>query len=202
MKPPASLRRQSKSPNIHYQTNQNNIQNLHNHQRANTNKFRRFSINQPNVLNNLYGSENKFWEYAYKSYYIEKLEQFLSMYESIQKYSKNKCMLQGIDSNLQFKGMDGTFHKDGDENQTVFIMMFAYHDIEENMGGEFYHEPSGTWTTSPTAKIPFKQGRVIEMTASDSHRADAFNVCYIPRFSIKFTGLNDEISRIYNRKNI
>ena len=117
------------------------------------------------------------------------------MYGSIQKYSKNKCMLQAIDSNLQFKGMDGTFHTDGDENQTVFIMMLAYHDIEENMGGEFYHEPTGE-------KIPFKQGRVMEMTASDSHRADAFNVQYIPRFSIKFTGRNDEISRIYNGKNI
>ena len=113
------------------------------------------------------------------------------MYGNIQKYSKQKCLLQGIDINLQFKEMNGTFHKDGDDNQTVFIMMLAYHDIEsENMGGEFFHEPSGE-------KVPFKQGRVIEMTASDSHRADAFNVQYIPRFSIKFTGLNDKKSRIY-----
>jgi hypothetical protein len=147
------------------------------------------------IYENFEGSENKYWEYVYKSDYIEQLEQFWGMYRDIQKYSKNKCMLQGIDGNLQFKDMDGTFHKDGDENQTVFIMMLAYHDIEENMGGEFYHEPSGK-------KIPFKQGRIMEMTASDSHRADAFNVPYIPRFSIKFTGLNDEISRIYNRKNI
>ncbi len=144
---------------------------------------------------NLEGSENKYWEYVYKSDYIEKLQQFWGMYESIQEHSKNKCMLQGIHGNLQFKGMDGTLHKDGQVNQTVFIMMLAYHDIEENMGGEFYHEPSGD-------KIPFKQGRVMEMTASDSHRADAFNVQHIPRFSIKFTGLNDEISRIYDRKNI
>ena len=155
-----------------------------------------------NFYDNPEGSENKYWEYVYKSDYIEQLEMFWGMYGDIQKYSKNKCMLQGIDGNLQFKDMDGTFHEDGNENQTVFIMMLAYHDIEENMGGEFYHERSGTWTTSPTAKIPFKQGRVIEMTASDSHRADAFNVQYIPRFSIKFTGLNDEISRIYDRKNI
>ena len=141
------------------------------------------------------GSENKFWEHVYKGDYIKQLELFWGIYDTIQKNSKNKCMLQGIDGNLQFKGMDGTLHKDGQVNQTVFIMMLAYHDIEENIGGEFYHEPSGE-------KIPFKQGRVIEMTASDSHRADAFNVQYIPRFSIKFTGLNDEVSQIYNGKNI
>ena len=146
------------------------------------------------IYNNLEGSAEKYWEHIYVNP-INKFEQFCGMYESIQRYSKNKCMLQRIDGNLQFKGMDGTLHKDGDENQTVFIMMLAYHDIEENMGGEFYHEPSGE-------KIPFKQGRIMEMTASDTHRADAFNVQYIPRFSIKFTGLNDEISRIYNRKNI
>ena len=90
--------------------------------------------------------------------------------------------------------MDGTYHTDGDENQTVFILMLAYHDIKEDMGGEFFHEFTGE-------KVPFKQGRIIEMTASDSHRADAFNVCYIPRFSIKFTGLNDEKTRIYIRGN-
>ena len=117
------------------------------------------------------------------------------MYGNIQEYSKNKCMLQDIHGNLQFKGMDGTFHRDGGGNQTVFIMMLAYHDIEENMGGEFYHEPSGE-------KIPFKQGRIMEMTASDLHRADAFNVPHIPRFSIKFTGLNNEKSQIYDGKNI
>ena len=147
------------------------------------------------IYDNPTGTVKKYWEYVYRTDYTKKLEQFWDMYASIQKYSKNKCMLQEIFGNLQFKGMDGTFHDDGNENQTVFIMMLAYHDIEEDMGGEFYHEPSGE-------KIPFKQGRVMEMTASDSHRADAFNVQHIPRFSIKFTGLNDEISRIYDRKNI
>ena len=147
------------------------------------------------IYDNPTGTEEKYWEYVYKSDYIEQLNRFWCMYEGIQKYSKNKCMLQGISGNLQFKCMDGTFHDDGDKNQTVFIIMLAYHDIEENMGGEFYHEPSGE-------KIPFKQGRVMEMTASDTHRADAFNVQYIPRFSIKFTGLNDEISRIYKGNNI
>ena len=144
---------------------------------------------------NLEGSENKYWEYVYKSDYREQLEKFWGIYGGIQQRSKNKCMLQGIHGNLQFKGMDGTFHIDGDENQTVFIIMLAYHDIGENMGGEFYHEPSGD-------KISFKQGRVMEMTASDSHRADAFNVPHIPRFSIKFTGRNDGKSQIYDGKNI
>ena len=147
------------------------------------------------IYDNPTGTEEKYWEYVYKIDDSQKLKLFCGMYEGIQKYSKNKCMLQGIDGNLQFKDMDGTFHEDGNENQTVFIMMLAYHDIEENMGGEFYHEPSGD-------KIPFKQGRVMEMTASDTHRADAFNVQYIPRFSIKFTGRNNGKSQIYDGKNI
>ena len=142
------------------------------------------------IYSNTTGSAERYWEHMYKTDFKEKLQQFCHMYEGIQGYSKSKCMLQGIDGNLQFKDMNGTFHKDGDENQTVFIMMLAYHDIDDNMGGEFYHELSGE-------KIPFKQGRVIEMTASDSHRADAFNIPHIPRFSIKFTGLNDEQTRIY-----
>jgi hypothetical protein len=146
------------------------------------------------IYNNPTGSAEMYWEHVYKEVMsdggIKKLERFWRMYEGIQDYSKSKCMLQAIDGNLQFKDMTGTFHKDGDENQTVFIIMLAYHDIDENMGGEFYHELSGE-------KIPFKQGRVIEMTASDSHRADAFNIPHIPRFSIKYTGLNDERTRIY-----
>ena len=144
---------------------------------------------------NYEGTAEKHWEYVYRTNHRIKLGQLFGIYEDFQQYSKNKCMLQGIDINLQFKEMNGTYHTDGTENQTVCIMMLAYHDIEENMGGEFYHKPTGE-------KIPFRQGRVMEMTASDSHRADAFNVPYIPRFSIKFTGLNNEISQIYNGKNI
>ena len=87
------------------------------------------------IYDNPAGTVKKYWEYVYRTVDIQKLEQFWGMYESIQKYSKNKCMLQSIDGNLQFKDMDGTFHKDGLDNQTVFIMMLAYHDIEENMGG-------------------------------------------------------------------
>ena len=139
---------------------------------------------------NSVGSTKKYWEYVYRTDYIKQLEMFWGMFGDIQRYSKNKCMLQGIDGNLQFKGMDGVFHEDGDENQTIFIIMLAYHDIEENMGGEFFHESSGK-------KISFKQGRIIEMTASESHRADGFNVPHVPRFSIKFTGLNGKESRIY-----
>jgi hypothetical protein len=143
------------------------------------------------IYENPEGAENKFWEYVYKRD-VKQLEKFWNMYNQIQLHSKNKCMLQSIWGNLQYKDMDGTFHYDGTEEQTVFIMMFAYHDIEENMGGEFYHEPSGE-------KIPFKQGRIIEMTANDKHKGIAFNVPYIPRFTVKFTGLNDEVSRIYNK---
>jgi len=141
------------------------------------------------IYNNPTGSAETYWKYVYKIDYLEKLKQFWGMYESIQGYSKTKCMLQTINGNLQFKGMNGTFHKDGEQHQTVFIMMLAYHDLQENMGGEFFHEDSGE-------KIAFKQGRVIEMTASDSHKANAFNVYHIPRFSIKWTGLNDKTTQL------
>ena len=172
--------------------NASNVANRHSHPYYIEGSYR---ILGSTIYDNPEGSDKKYWEYVYKSDYLEQLEQLWGMYRDIQRYSKNKCMLQNIHGNLQFKDMDGTFHLDGDENQTVFIMMLAYHDIEENMGGEFYHEPSGE-------KIPFKQGRIMEMTASDSHRADAFNVQHIPRFSIKFTGRNDGKSQIYDGKDI
>ena len=152
-----------------------------------------------NIYNNPGGSAEKYWEHMHKEHFSwsyqqkprEKLNTFWGMYRDIQNYSKNKCLLQGIEINLQFKGMDGTSHKDGADNQTAFIVMLAYHDINGNeQGGEFFHEPSGE-------KISFKQGRCIEMTASDSHRANPFNVPHIPRFSVKFTGMNDEKTRIY-----
>jgi hypothetical protein len=143
------------------------------------------------IYDNCEGAEDKFWEYVYRGNF-EQLEKFWNMYNHIQLHSKNKCMLQSIWGNLQYKDMDGTFHLDGAENQTAFIMMLAYQDIEENMGGGFYHEPSGQ-------NIPFKQGRVVEITASDKHKGLAFNVPHIPRFSLKFLGLNDEVSRIYKK---
>ena len=144
------------------------------------------------IYENGAGDENKFWEYVHKGN-IEQLEKFWEMYDHIQLHSKNKCMLQSIWGNLQYKDMDGTFHLDGAENQTAFIMMLAYQDIEENMGGEFYHEPSGQ-------NIPFKQGRVLELTASDGHKGLAFNVPHIPRFTVKFLGLNDGVSSIYKKE--
>ncbi len=147
------------------------------------------------IYKNTEGTEENYWRHVYKTDYIEALQKLWGMYGSIQRYSKNKCLLQEITGNLQFKSMNGTFHTDGNENQTVFVVMLAYHDIKENMGGEFFHESSGE-------KIPFKQGRVIEMTSSESHKADAFNVPHIPRFSIKFTGRNDGKSQIYDGKNI
>ena len=145
------------------------------------------------IYNNFRGSAERYWEHIYKKDRkngCTELEQFVGMYKTIQSVSKNKCMLQAIEGNLQFQGMPGSFHKDGNENQIAFIMMIAYHDIQENMGGEFFHEPSGE-------RIPFKQGRIIEFGANDTHRADPFNVPNIPRFSIKWIGLSDEKTRIY-----
>ena len=94
-----------------------------------------------------------------------------------------KLLLDQIDCNLQFKDMDGTAHKDGNENQTVFILMLSNEHIIEDIGGEFIHIPSNS-------TIKFKQGRLIEFTANELHLGKAFNVPNICRFSIKFMGTN------------
>ena len=83
-----------------------------------------------------------------------------------------------ICSNLQFKGMDGTLHKDGTKDQYAFILMLCNEEVE-NIGGEFIHIKR---------KIPFKHGRLIQITADDSHKALSFKKPHIARLSVKWVG--------------
>jgi hypothetical protein len=50
----------------------------------------------------------------------------------------------------------------------------------EYIGGEFIVKDGET--------VPFKQGRIIELTGDVLHKGMAFNIPNTPRFSIKFGG--------------
>ena len=110
-----------------------------------------------------------------------KLKTNINLYSNILKYFQMNANLTTIDGNLQFKGMDGSTHVDGPDNQVVFILMLCSQDLPDKIGGEFIHLPS-------KKKIPFKHGRLIKMRASDPHYAKAFNKPNFSRISIKWTG--------------
>ena len=60
----------------------------------------------------------------------EKLTQILiDSFQHIQNICKKEMQLIEICSNLQFKGMDGTLHKDGTKDQYAFILMLCNEEI-------------------------------------------------------------------------
>jgi len=100
---------------------------------------------------------------------------------------KPNLKLISISANCQFKGMDGTFHTDGNDNDHSIVLMLYY--PEKNVtGGDFIYQLTNK-------KINFKQGRLIHFIASHKHRAKAFNEKDIPRFSIKWvaTDVNEKL---------
>ena len=105
--------------------------------------------------------------------------QLFSTFNHLLKNTEEKTSLDYISANLQFKGMNTEFHVDGREDQMVFIWMLSYFDVDKNEGGEFIHQPTNT-------KIPFVNGRIIKMTASDLHKGVPFTKDHTPRLSIKF----------------
>ena len=98
--------------------------------------------------------------------------------------------LREIFANIQFMGMNGSFHVDGDNgdpNYKIYIMMLTCDNLpNENIGGEFIVKDGDV--------VPFKQGRIIEFAGDIIHKGMAFNIPNTPRFSIKFGGY--EKSRI------
>jgi len=98
----------------------------------------------------------------------------------LEKFEQERELIE-IHLNLQFKGMNGTIHQDGGDNETAYIMMLTDDEVEKDSGGEFYHQPTNEY-------VEFKQGRLIEMTASDPHKGLAFNVENACRYSIKWVG--------------
>jgi hypothetical protein len=112
---------------------------------------------------------------------ISLVDNLIASFEAIENKVKRKMKLMEISANLQFKGMDGTLHKDGSANQSVFILMLANENIFGNMGGEFFHQPTNK-------KIEFSHGKLIEQNGEDLHMGLAFNKPYIARMSIKYVG--------------
>jgi len=104
-------------------------------------------------------------------------------FQAIEKTVKRKMRLMEIKANLQFKDMNGTLHNDGFKNQSAFILMLANEHISEDIGGEFFHQPTNT-------KIPYDYGKLIEFNAEDLHLGLAFNKPYVARMSIKYVGEN------------
>ena len=113
-------------------------------------------------------------------YHPELTEMFMRSFEPIMAKVKRKMKLKEIATNLQFKGMDGTDHQDGYENESSFILMLS-NEIISCKGGEFI---------SGKDKVKFKHGRVIEIKASQMHRALAFKKAHVPRMSVKYIGVN------------
>lgn len=105
----------------------------------------------------------------------------INSFDHIQQKTNKKMRLEEIGTNLQFKGMDGTIHVDGNINQQTFILMLSNEHYPENIGGSFYHEPSDT-------NVDYKYGRLVEITASDPHKGMAFTKPDIARMSVKYLG--------------
>ena len=112
--------------------------------------------------------------------------ELIDIFYAINRKTEKKLLLQLIEANLQFMGMDGTNHIDMNnpndkENEVVYIMMLSDEYIETDGGGQFINETVGQ-------EVEFKHGRVIEMSSTDLHRGLAFNIPYKPRYSLKFLG--------------
>jgi hypothetical protein len=107
----------------------------------------------------------------------------IKSFSAIENKVRRKMKLTQISTNLQFKEMDGTLHTDGNQNQSIFILMLSSENIVKNIGGQFYHQPTNT-------SVDFEHGKLIEQNGIDLHRAFAFNEPYVPRMSIKFVGEN------------
>lgn len=105
----------------------------------------------------------------------------VNAFNAIRNKVKNNLFLKEIYANLQYKEMNGTLHTDGKENDLIYILMLSNENIDEDIGGGFYHEPTNT-------EIKFKHGRLIEQGGKDLHKGNAFNKKGIARFSVKWVG--------------
>jgi len=105
------------------------------------------------------------------------VEMYVKMYEHLEKVFKLKqpTILTSININLQFKGMDGSWHKDYGPMGILFMVG------EEGEGGEFIIKKN-----NEEQKIPFKNGRVIYFDPTVEHRGLAFTDPYKPRYTVQF----------------
>ena len=80
----------------------------------------------------------------------------INSFFAIENKVRRKMKLIEISTNLQFKEMDGTLHTDGNQNQSIFILMLSNENITDNIGGEFYHQPTNT-------SVNFEHGKLIKI---------------------------------------
>tara|TARA_R100000963_G_C4585621_1_gene64804 strand:- start:78 stop:617 length:540 start_codon:yes stop_codon:yes gene_type:complete len=104
---------------------------------------------------------------------------FIGLFEHLCKYFNLNLYLIQISANLQFFGSDGTFHRDGEDNEQVFMLFLCNEILDKKIGGQFINE-------TRDSSVDFRHGRIIEFKASDSHKGLAFNKPYIPRISVRF----------------
>ena len=121
--------------------------------------------------------------YAYNN--LDLSHALINSFSAIQQRVRRKMKLKEILANLQFQGMDGPLHADGgNENDSIFILMLSNENITEDIGGEFFHQPTNTF-------VNFEHGKLIEQSGADLHRGFAFKKPYVPRMSIKYVGENE-----------
>ena len=111
------------------------------------------------------------------------VKKFLGLFEHLCQRFNKRLRLKAIDANLQFKGLDGSFHVDGADNEEAFILLLCNEILDKESGGQFINE-------TQDSIVDFKHGRIIEFKASDSHKGLAFNTPYVPRISVKFYAQN------------
>ena len=102
---------------------------------------------------------------------------YVKMYEHLEKVFKLKqpTVLHSININLQFKEMDGTWHKDNGPKGILFMVG------EEGEGGEFIIKKD-----NKEEKVSFKNGRVIYFDPTMEHKGLAFKDAYTPRYTVQF----------------
>ena len=69
-------------------------------------------------------------------------QNLINAFDHIRRISDMNMQLMEITGNLQFKDMDGSFHRDGFENQRAFILMLNNEQLPKNIGGAFIHKPT------------------------------------------------------------
>jgi hypothetical protein len=105
----------------------------------------------------------------------------IKAFDAIINKTKKNLELKEIGANLQFNGMDGSYHSDGGPDDIIYVLMLSNETIDEVMGGSFIHKPTDT-------EVKFRHGRLIEFGGLDFHKGNAFNKKGIARFSVKWVG--------------